>query len=210
MILLICTKSSFEEANYLQQIAANNTGAIRWNSIPVSDVPVDACIDLLFDNSQERVVQLKNTSAKIVFVNLVAETCTSLPDNFIRINGWTGFWQRGIVECAAKNSNIKPLAEETISVLGKKIEWTPDIPGFISARVVAAIINEAYFSLGEGVSSKENIDLAMKLGTNYPMGPFEWSSQIGLKNILSLLNKMSETSSRYLPAALLKQEALLQ
>ena len=49
----------------------------------------------------------------------------------------------------------------------------PDIPGFISARVVSMIINEAYFALEEEVSSKEEIDTAMKLGTNYPYGPFD-------------------------------------
>ncbi len=210
MILLVGPESFYEQVSFSHQEVNGSRQAILWSTIPVSDTPVSVCIDLLFDNSTERITRLKNIQAEIVFVNLVAETCIHLPDNFIRINGWPGFWQRNIAECAAKNSTIRSLAEEAISVLGKKIEWTPDIPGFISARVLAAIINEAYFSLGEGVSSKENIDLAMKLGTNYPMGPFEWSAQVGLKNILSLLNKMSETSSRYLPAALLKQEALIQ
>ena len=96
-----------------------------------------------------------------------------------------------------------------MSELGKTIEWTPDIPGFISARILSAIINEAYFTLEEGVSSKEEIDMAMKLGTNYPSGPFEWGKKIGLNNILSLLNKMAEINSRYKPAALLEEEALL-
>src|ERR1700710_2457559 len=49
-------------------------------------------------------------------------------------------------------------------------------------RVVAMIINEAYYALDAGVSSKESIDLAMKLGTGYPYGPFEWADRIGLRS----------------------------
>jgi 3-hydroxybutyryl-CoA dehydrogenase len=70
------------------------------------------------------------------------------------------------------------------------------------------IINEAYFTLDEKVSSKNEIDTAMKLGTNYPYGPFEWSEKIGLKKVYELLTTLSHSHSRYEPAALLKKEAL--
>ena len=69
------------------------------------------------------------------------------------------------------------------------------------------IINEAYFTLEENVSTKEEIDIAMKLGTNYPYGPFEWSKKIGLKNIADLLKELFITEKRYQPAALLLKEA---
>ena len=69
------------------------------------------------------------------------------------------------------------------------------------------IINEAYFSLSEKVSSKEEIDIAMKLGTNYPYGPFEWSQKIGLKNIYNLLRILEKEESRYKAADLLRDEA---
>jgi len=91
--------------------------------------------------------------------------------------------------------------------LNKKIEWVPDIAGFISARVVSMIVNEAWFALEEEVSTKKEIDTAMKLGTNYPYGPFEWGEKIGLKNIYELLTVLSKTNSRYQPAALLQKEA---
>jgi 3-hydroxyacyl-CoA dehydrogenase len=68
------------------------------------------------------------------------------------------------------------------------------------------IINEAYFALGEDVSSKDEIDLAMKLGTNYPYGPFEWCKKIGLKKVYSLLEKLSDTDSRYSIAPAMKNE----
>ncbi len=207
MILLVGPESFYEQVSFSHQKVEGSRQAILWSTIPVSDTPVSVCIDLLFDNSAERIDRLKNVQAEIIFVNLVAETCIHLPDNFIRINGWPAFWQRNIAECAAKNSSKKALAEETLSAFGKTIEWTSDIPGFISARIVSAMINEAYFALGEGISSKEEIDLAMKTGTNYPYGPFEWSKLIGLTNILALLNKMAETDNSYLPSPLLIQEA---
>jgi 3-hydroxybutyryl-CoA dehydrogenase len=72
---------------------------------------------------------------------------------------------------------------------------------------VSAIINEAYLTLQEKVSSKEDIDIAMKLGTNYPMGPFAWATAIGVKNVYALLHKLAADQPRYTPALLLKQEA---
>jgi 3-hydroxybutyryl-CoA dehydrogenase len=72
------------------------------------------------------------------------------------------------------------------------------------------IVNEAFFALGESVSTMPQIDLAMKLGTNYPYGPFEWSNKIGLKNITGLLNELSKEEKRYQPAKLLLKEATEQ
>jgi 3-hydroxybutyryl-CoA dehydrogenase len=77
------------------------------------------------------------------------------------------------------------------------MEWVPDVPGFITARVIAMIVNEAWFALEEGISTKEDIDIAMRLGTNYPYGPFEWGNQIGLENVYALLGKLSKISKRY-------------
>ena len=208
MILLVAPES-YKQSLFPQQREDENHSPVYYSNVPVADMSVTACIDLLFDNTAERIAQLEKISSGVVVVNLIAETGKHLPDNFVRINGWPGFWQKNIVECAAKNSSIKVLAEDALSELGKTIEWTPDIPGFISARILSAIINEAYFTLEEGVSSKEEIDMAMKLGTNYPSGPFEWGKKIGLNNILSLLNKMAEINSRYKPAALLEEEAQL-
>ena len=82
----------------------------------------------------------------------------------------------------------------------------PDVPGMISTRVIAMIINEAYFGLGDGISSKKDIDIAMKLGTNYPYGPFEWGEKIGLKKIYALLKKLSEKDDRYTVAPALEKE----
>ncbi|MEP6845805.1 MAG: 3-hydroxyacyl-CoA dehydrogenase family protein, partial [Panacibacter sp.] len=69
------------------------------------------------------------------------------------------------------------------------------------------IINEAYFALGDKVSSKQEIDIALKLGTNYPFGPFEWGEKIGLHHIFRLLKTLSFEDDRYIAAPYLEQEA---
>jgi 3-hydroxybutyryl-CoA dehydrogenase len=89
----------------------------------------------------------------------------------------------------------------------RQLEWVSDQPGFIGARIVCAIINEAYLTLQEKVSSKEDIDTAMRLGTNYPMGPFAWANAIGIKKVYTLLKKLAIGQPRYTPTMLLKEEA---
>ncbi|MBL0145641.1 MAG: hypothetical protein IPP48_07655 [Chitinophagaceae bacterium] len=58
----------------------------------------------------------------------------------------------------------------------------------------------------DDVSTKNEIDIAMKLGTNYPYGPFEWADKIGKQNIYTLLKNLSKTESRYTPSAQLQNE----
>jgi 3-hydroxybutyryl-CoA dehydrogenase len=93
--------------------------------------------------------------------------------------------------------------------LGRKTEWVPDVAGFITPRVVATVINEAFLALEENVSVETEIDTAMKLGTNYPYGPFEWGQKIGLQNIHSLLDALSKEQIRYKPSKLLKEKTLV-
>ncbi len=170
---------------------------------------VDCYIDLLFTDTAERTELLKKLQPAVIIVNDVITTLDNLPENFIRINGWPGFLKRPIAEAACNDVASKSIASTIFSCFNKTIEWVPDTAGFISARVLGMIINEAYFALDEEVSSKEEIDTAMKLGTNYPYGPFEWGNKIGLKNVYDLLSALAETNPRYEPALLLKKEALV-
>jgi len=169
----------------------------------------DGCIDLLFDNTKERIELLKKLSSQPVIVNSVIDTLEDINAPFVRINAWPGFLKRAVVEASYNSKPFKEEAERIFTGLAKKAEWLPDEPGFITARVIAMIINEAWFALEEGISTKEEIDIAMKLGTNYPYGPFEWGSQIGLKNIYALLDKLNNTNSRYRPAELMKKQVIV-
>lgn len=134
----------------------------------------------------------------IVFVNEVVHTSAEMhfPGQVVRINGWPGFLQRPLWEAAG---NISPEANVAVQMLGRKLLEVKDVPGLVAGRVVATIINEAFKALEEGVSTKEEIDLALKSGTNYPFGPFEWSEKIGREHVFNLLSHMATSDDRYSP-----------
>jgi 3-hydroxybutyryl-CoA dehydrogenase len=182
---------------------------IEWLSEPKAVEAADCYIDLLFQTDGERINKLQKLQPAIIIVNSVITTLDNLPENFIRINGWPTFLKRTVVESSCNSDDVKSNGEKIFLAFNKTVEWVPDVPGFITARVISMIINEAYFTLDEKVSSKKEIDLAMKLGTNYPYGPFAWSEKIGLKKVYELLTMLSISNSRYKPSALLKTEALL-
>lgn len=119
--------------------------------------------------------------------------------NIIRMNAWAGCWEDGLLELAA-TSSARQLAEPVLQTLGWSCEWVPDIPGLLRPRVLAMLINEACLTLADGVSTAAEIDQAMKLGTNYPRGPFEWASLIGPAQVYHLLQVLAETDKRYQPA----------
>lgn len=177
-----------------------------WMDVPGVKDGADAYIDLLFDGSPARVQQWVHAGNKPVLVNDVLRAAGQLPENFIRINGWPTFLGRTVIEAAAVEAR-KEEAAAVVAGFGRKLEWVPDITGFTGPRVVSMIINEAWYALEEKVSTREETDIAMKLGTNYPFGPFEWGEKIGLRNVYSLLKKLSEEQSRYTPSALLSEEA---
>jgi len=168
----------------------------------------DVYIDLLFQMDAERTHHLKRLLPKPVLVNAVAWSTKRIGADFIRINAWPTLLHRSITEVAIPTA----MQQETVKQIFDKLQWSyrlvPDIAGMITARVIAMIVNEAYYTLEAHVSSREEIDIAMKLGTSYPYGPFEWSTRIGLKYIYELLNELSRDDKRYLPAVLLQREAI--
>ncbi len=145
-----------------------------------------------------------------VFVNAVFNTSLELPSNAIRMNAWNSFVNRPIWEIAVADKTLLQPALMMLEKLGRKAIAVPDEPGFIAVRIIAMIINEAYFTLEEEISSKKEIDIAMKLGTNYPYGPFEWASLIGLNKIAKLLEILNLTDERYAIAPALLQELAKQ
>ena len=166
----------------------------------------DGYLDLLFENTISRIELLKSLQVQPIIINSVTNTLEETDASIIRINAWPGFLERRIVEASYSDETIKKKSEKIFNLFNKKIEWLPDKPGFITARVISMIINEAWFALQQGISTKEEIDIAMKLGTNYPYGPFEWGNKIGLEKIYDLLKRLSRENLRYNPAELLEKE----
>ncbi len=99
----------------------------------------------------------------------------------------------------------------TTADLAKRVGKTPiganDYPGFISNRVLMPMINEAIYTLWEGVGDRDAIDQVMKLGMNHPMGPLQLADFIGLDVCLAIMNVLYEgfSDSKYRPCPLLKK-----
>ncbi|HMH24507.1 MAG TPA: 3-hydroxyacyl-CoA dehydrogenase family protein [Puia sp.] len=161
--------------------------------------------DLDFKMDNDRIGQLSRLSRPVV-INSVAHTLQEIGRPFIRISAWPGFLNRPCNELAVRHKEEEQHIARSFDELGWKYRFVADIPGMISARILAMIINEAYYTLQDKVSSRMEIDVAMKLGTNYPYGPFEWSEKIGIGAIDELLTILSATDSRYTVAPALKEE----
>jgi 3-hydroxybutyryl-CoA dehydrogenase len=178
------------------------------NDLESDSNSADAYFFLLPEDRLKEHTKTIESITKPVFVNAVVSTLNQLPGNCIRINAWPGFLIKNTLEVVSSPIN-QPFVDNILNALDWKYTFVPDIAGMISPRTIAMIINEAYFALGDEVSTKEDIDVAMRLGTNYPHGPFEWAEIIGLQNIYSLLYNLSLSDVRYKPAPLLAQEAAI-
>ena len=89
--------------------------------------------------------------------------------------------------------------------LGKDTTNAEDYPAFIVNRVLIPMINEAIYTLYEGVGTVTSIDMAMRLGANHPMGPLELGDFIGLDTVLAIMNVLHDglADSKYRPCPLL-------
>lgn len=168
----------------------------------------DAYIDLAFDGTDQSVKRLQKLKPALIIINSVVPTLKDTDESFVRINAWETFTD-GVIE-AAGPAQKQAEAESILRHFSKSIHWTADVPGFVTARIISMIINEAFMAEAEEVSSRNEIDMALKLGTAYPYGPFEWAEKIGLRNVEQLLTKLQEENSRYAPAPMLLKKASVQ
>lgn len=126
-------------------------------------------------------------------------------------NGLSSFLNREVLEVSIHNKEQKVILDNICSALNTEYVLVDDRIGMATPRIICMIINEAYFTVQEGTASREDIDQGMKLGTNYPYGPFEWCGMIGVGNVYELLEAVYEDTKdeRYKICPLLKKEYLL-
>ncbi|HVG52170.1 MAG TPA: 3-hydroxybutyryl-CoA dehydrogenase [Xanthobacteraceae bacterium] len=146
-----------------------------------------------------------NTSS-ISITRLAA--ATDRPEKFIGIHFMNPVPAMELVEIIrgiATGDQTFETTKSFVSKLGKKIAVSEDFPAFIVNRILLPMINEAIYTLYEGVGTVEAIDTAMKLGAHHPMGPLELADFIGLDTCLSVMQVLHEglADSKYRPCPLL-------
>lgn len=111
-----------------------------------------------------------------------------------------------IVRALETDDETLATAVEVGTRMGKEVVVIKESPGFITSRINAMIGNEAFYMLQEGIASAADIDKALKLGLNHPMGPFELVDLVGLDTRLSILEYLHKSlGEKYRPAPLLVQ-----
>ena len=133
---------------------------------------------------------------------------TGRPERFIGVHFMNPVPRMQLVELIRGIATDDRTFEETkafILTLGKTVTVSEDFPAFIVNRILLPMINEAVYTLYEGVGSVEAIDTAMKLGANHPMGPLQLADFIGLDVCLSVMQVLHEglADSKYRPCPLL-------
>ncbi len=180
-------------------------GKVQWMRAATVAAAIEMPMDAFFYLADDAAEQDFGSIVKPVFINCINGACTCNASQSAGINGWPFFLQQQNWEIAGElTSEITGI----LTILDKTITTVPNEPGFIAPRIIATIINEAFFALEDGVSTREDIDTAMKMGTNYPYGPFEWAELLGKENVYRLLLQLAQTDLRYSPAPMLQNEAI--
>lgn len=118
----------------------------------------------------------------------------------------------GRIALSASQDTASGTLSEAIGLfqaLGKNVSVVGDAPGMIVARTVARIVDLAHDAVAKGVATEEDVDTAMRLGVNYPLGPFEWSRRLGRSWAYDLLDDLHlrDPSGRYAPSLALYRHA---
>ena len=122
--------------------------------------------------------------------------------------------ERGAIELTRSETTSPAAANAATSGCsprsGGPVEWVGDAPGLVSGRILAQLVNEACFALGEGVGSAADIDTGMRLGLNHPRGPLAWGDAIGPAAVLETLTGLWDEyrEERYRPAPALVARAV--
>jgi 3-hydroxybutyryl-CoA dehydrogenase len=149
---------------------------------------------------------LASNTSSISITRLASST--DRPEHFIGLHFMNPVPVMKLVELIrgiATDAETYEVAVGFAKSLGKTTANAEDFPAFIVNRILAPMINEAIYTLYEGVGTVEAIDTAMKLGANHPMGPLELGDFIGLDTVLSIMNVLHDglADSKYRPCPLL-------
>ncbi len=216
-ILVVGTERNFQELgqrlgaahryihHHTRRIAANDVGSAHliFDFAP-KQTPAD------FDvYSQGEGFLFLNTST-ITLQKLLPGSVLATRKRVYGFNGLDGFLTHACMEIAALIEETKAEVADLFSREQIDYAFVDDRVGMVTPRIVCMIVNEAFNTVNEGTASRSDIDLAMKLGTNYPYGPFEWCTRIGIASVYELLEALylDTNDERFRISPLLKKEYL--
>lgn len=198
-----------------KQALARISGAERLEGLADCDLVIETAVEKedvkrkifneLCSVLQPEAIIASNTSS-ISITRLAAST--DRPERFIGIHFMNPVPRMELVELIrgiATDDATFETSKEFVARLGKQVAVSEDFPAFIVNRILLPMINEAIYTLYEGVGNVEAIDAAMKLGAHHPMGPLELADFIGLDTCLSIMQVLHEglADSKYRPCPLL-------
>lgn len=177
----------------------------------------DVVFDFRIDECPDHFEFYKSANSCIFFLNSVKISLSELiylhgdAPSVYGFNGLPGFLSRELVEVSTVDGERNDELESIFSRLGSSFKVVEDRVGMVTPRIIFMIINEAFYTVQEGTASREDIDLGMRLGTNYPYGPFEWLERTGIRHVYETLEAIYEDTKdeRYKICPLLKKEYLL-
>lgn len=142
----------------------------------------------------------------------VSELCSvsKFPERLIGAGLYNTFSKAKLMELAPSkitDEGILENAEKFLTDCGINFTKVPDRTGLVFPRIVSMIINEAAQVYSEKIAAKEDIDTAMKLGTNYPFGPLEWADKLGIDLVFEILTSLQKYygEDRYRPHPVLRE-----
>jgi 3-hydroxybutyryl-CoA dehydrogenase len=178
----------------------------------------DVIFDLKFDEKSDQLKYFAGLKGTPVIVCAVKQQLAKAAFDFgrrvdcvlIGINALPSFLQRPLGEISVLNDTEKEIATSLFQKFDWEVKFVQDRVGMVTPRIIFMIINEACYTLQEGTASMSDIDTSMKLGTNYPFGPFEWANKIGIKHVYETLEALYQDThdERYKVCPLLKTKYL--
>ncbi len=214
-VLVFGTGVNFEET---QKKLGNRAELVQAEDVYSFSEPLNdfhLILDFTFDDQPEVIELYKDIQGPLILLNNVKSTLAELwfvsggwSAHVGGFNGLPGFVDRSLWEVTSLSNDPEFSILNALDIAWERVE---DRVGMVTPRVVCMIINEAFYTVQEGTADKEGINMAMKLGTGYPYGPFEWADRIGLVHVFELLTALYEETKeeRYKICPLLKNQYLM-
>jgi 3-hydroxybutyryl-CoA dehydrogenase len=215
-VLVVGNNSEFQE--FEQKFGEGHELVHKINHYTIESLEAfDIIFDFLISEEPEAFGFYEDAENINLFVNAPKITLAELAFfndtsaiNLFGFNGLPTFLNREVLEVSLLNEESADLLKSICESLNTDFQLVDDRVGMVTPRIIFMIINEAFYTVQEGTATKEDIDQGMKLGTNYPFGPFEWAEKIGIDNIYELLEALYEDTKeeRYKICPALKKSYL--